>query len=250
MANIVRKRKQSRRSSRLDFASIEVVGGLLPTDTIAQIAAGEASEQSDENYGIPKGLKLRDEIARYYQIAHAHWERFAATKADKGSASIVFVQRLLEECFGYKTLAKSDPKVIADRAFPVNFCAENGRIPVVSAPPALLESRKSGVDEALSMFGDETRKRSSTQLLQEYLNADEDALWGITCDGSVLRIMRDNASLTRPAWIEVNFEKMFTEGLFPDFSAVWLILHASRFGVAGTSPSDCPLERWKERSRV
>jgi hypothetical protein len=250
MANIVRKRKQSRRSSRLDFASIEVVGGLLPTDTIAQIAAGEASEQSDENYGIPKGLKLRDEIARYYQIAHAHWERFAATKADKGSASIVFVQRLLEECFGYKTLAKSDPKLIADRAFPVNFCAENGRIPVVSAPPALLESRKSGIDEALSMFGDETRKRSSTQLLQEYLNADEDALWGITCDGSVLRIMRDNASLTRPAWIEVNFEKMFTEGLFPDFSAVWLILHASRFGVAGTSPSDCPLERWKERSRV
>lgn len=250
MANIVRKRKQSRRSSRLEFASIEVVGGLLPTDTISQIAAGEASEQSDENYGIPKGLKLRDEIARYYQIAHAHWERFAATKADKGSASIVFVQRLLEECFGYKTVAKSDPKLIADRAFPVNFCAENGRIPVVTAPPALLESRKSGIDEALPMFGDETRKRSSTQLLQEYLNADEDALWGITCDGSVLRIMRDNASLTRPAWIEVNFEKMFTEGLFPDFSAVWLILHASRFGVAGTSPSDCPLERWKERTRV
>ena len=164
MANIVRKRKQSLRSSRLDFASIEMVGGLLPTDTIAQIAAGEASEQSDENYGIPKGLKLRDEIARYYQIAHAHWERFAATKADKGSASLVFVQRLLEECFGYKTLAKSDPKLIADRVFPVNFCAENGRIPVVSAPPALLESRKSGIDEALSMFGDETRKRSSTQL--------------------------------------------------------------------------------------
>jgi hypothetical protein len=48
MANILRKRKQSRRSSRLDFASIEVVGGLLPTEIIAQIAAGEASEQSDE----------------------------------------------------------------------------------------------------------------------------------------------------------------------------------------------------------
>ncbi|NRQ26944.1 Eco57I restriction-modification methylase domain-containing protein [Aliiroseovarius sp. xm-g-7] len=250
MARMTKRRKQSRRSARLDFAAIEVVGGLLPTDVIAQIAAGDAAEQSDESYGIPKGLKLRDEIARFYQIAHAHWESFEAVKGANASAPIGFVQSLLSECFGFKTLKKSAGKQIADRTFPVNFSAENGRIPVIIAPSAPADSRKPGIDEALSQFGDDTRRRSATQLLQEYLNADEDALWGITCDGSVLRIMRDNASLTRPAWIEVNFEKIFTEGLFPDFSAVWLILHASRFGAEGTSPSDCPLERWKERSRL
>ncbi len=250
MARMTKRRKQSRRSARLDFAAIEVVGGLLPTDVIAQIAAGDAAEQSDESYDIPKGLKLRDEIARFYQIAHAHWESFEAGKGANASAPIGFVQSLLSECFGFKTLTKSAGKQITDRTFPVNFSAENGRIPVIIAPSAPADSRKPGIDEALSQFGDDTRKRSSTQLLQEYLNADEDALWGITCDGSVLRIMRDNASLTRPAWIEVNFEKIFTEGLFPDFSAAWLILHASRFGVECTSPSDCPLERWKERSRL
>lgn len=250
MARMTKRRKQSRRSARLDFAAIEVVGGLLPTDVIAQIAAGDASEQSDEKYGIPKGLKLRDEIARFYQIAHAHWEVFEEAKAANASAPIGFVQSLLSECFGFKSLAKASPKTLSERVFPVNFSAENGRIPVIIAPPAPADSRKPGIDEALSQFGDDTRKRSATQLLQEYLNADEDALWGIACDGSVLRILRDNASLTRPAWIEVNFEKIFTEGLFPDFSAVWLLLHASRFGVDGTSPSDCPLERWKERSRL
>lgn len=250
MARMTKRRKQSRRSARLDFAAIEVVGGLLPTDVIAQIAAGDAAEQGDESYGIPKGLKLRDEIARFYQIAHAHWESFEAGKEANASAPIGFVQSLLSECFGFKTLTKSAGKQIADRTFPVNFSAENGRIPVIIAPSAPADSRKPGIDEALSQFGDDTRRRSATQLLQEYLNADEDALWGITCDGNVLRIMRDNASLTRPAWIEVNFEKIFTEGLFPDFSAVWLILHASRFGADGTSPSDCPLERWKERSRL
>jgi len=250
MARMTKRRKQSRRSARLDFAAIEVVGGLLPTDVIAQIAAGDAAEQSDDSYGVPKGLKLRDEIARFYQIAHAHWESFEAAKDANASAPIGFVQSLLSECFGFKTLTKSAGKDIADRTFPVNFSAENGRIPVIIAPSSPADSRKPGIDEALSQFGDDTRRRSATQLLQEYLNADEDALWGITCDGSVLRIMRDNASLTRPAWIEVNFEKIFTEGLFPDFSAVWLILHASRFGAEGTSPSDCPLERWKERSRL
>jgi hypothetical protein len=217
---------------------------------IAQIAAGDASEQSVEKYGVPKGLKLRDEIARFYQIAHAHWEIFDAAKAANASAPIGFVQSLLSECFGFKTLARASTKTLSERVFPINFSSENGRVPVIIAPPAAADSRKPGIDEPLSQFGDDTRKRSATQLLQEYLNADEEALWGIVCDGSVLRILRDNASLTRPAWIEVNFEKIFTEGLFPDFSAVWLLLHASRFGADGTSPSDCPLERWKERSRL
>ena len=250
MARLVKRRKQTRRSARLDFAAIEVSGGLLPTDVIAQIAAGDAAEQSDQSYNIPKGLKLRDEIARFYQIALAHWESFDAAKETNTSAPIGFVQNLLGDCFGFTTLTKSPVKTFLERSFPINFSAESGRIPVVIAPLAPPDSRKLGIDEALSQFGDENRKRSATQLLQEYLNADEDALWGIICDGATLRLLRDNASLTRPAWIEVNLEKIFSEGLFPDFSALWLILHASRFGVAGTSPSDCPLENWKERSRL
>ena len=85
------------------------------------------------------------------------------------------------------------------------------------APLAPVESRKAGIDEAIALFGDETRRRSATQLLQEYLNAADDALWGITSDGCTLRLMRDNVSLTRPAWIEADLEKILTEGLFADF---------------------------------
>ena len=250
MAKLIKRRKQTRRSARLDFAAIEVAGGLLPTDVIAQIAAGDAAEQSDQSYNVPKGLKLRDEIARFYQIALAHWQSFEAVKDVNASAPIGFVQSLLNECFGFNTLTKSPAKIFLERSFPINYSAESGRIPVIIAPCAAADSRKPGIDEALLQFGDDTRKRSATQLLQEYLNADEDALWGIVCDGRTLRILRDNASLTRPAWIEVNLEKIFSEGLFPDFSALWLLLHSTRFGAAQTSPSDCPLEHWKERSRL
>ena len=250
MARLIKRRKQTRRSARLDFAAIEVAGGLLPTDVIAQIAAGDAAEQSDQSYNVPKGLKLRDEIARFYQIALAHWQSFEEVKDANTSAPIGFVQSLLSECFGFNTLTKSPVKTFLERSFPINYSAESGRIPIIIAPCAAADSRKPGIDEALLQFGDDTRKRSATQLLQEYLNADEDALWGIVCDGRTLRILRDNASLTRPAWIEVNLEKIFSEGLFPDFSALWLLLHSTRFGAAQTSPSDCPLEHWKERSRL
>ena len=34
--------------------------------------------------------------------------------------------------------------------------------------------------------------------MQEFLNADDDCLWGIVSNGSKLRVLRDNPSLTRP----------------------------------------------------
>src|SRR6202451_375978 len=39
---------------------------------------------------------------------------------------------------------------------------------------------------------------------------------------------------------------MFEGEAFADFAALWLLMHSSRFGLAGTPPSDCSLERWRE----
>jgi hypothetical protein len=125
-----------------------------------------------------------------------------------------------------------------------------GRVPVVIAPPSPPEARRRGVDESLPVFGDETRRRSATLLVQEYLNAADEAMWGIAIDGPTLRILRDNASLTRPAWIEADVERILGERLFPDFSVLWLLLHESRFGRAGAPAADCPIERWRERGRA
>ena len=86
--------------------------------------------------------------------------------------------------------------------------------------------------------------------MQEFLNAKDDACWGLVSDGVTLRLMRDNISLTRPAWIEANLSKIFSESLFPDFSALWLLIHQSRFGQVDAAVSDCALERWRERGRT
>ncbi|MCX9154616.1 N-6 DNA methylase [Niveibacterium sp. 24ML] len=82
-------------------------------------------------------------------------------------------------------------------------------------------------------------------LAQEALNASDDCLWAIVSNGLTLRILRDNASLTRPAYVEVDLEALFNEELLADFSAFWLLAHASRFGSAETQPNDCPWERWR-----
>ena len=250
MAKPAKRSRQSRRAARLDFAAIEIAGALLPPEIVTRVAAFDMPDQSDEGYGVLPGLKLRDEIARHYQIVLAHWERFSAVRDGDVSAPQQFVPNLLTDCFGFANIAETGPVILSERRFPIGHASHDGRVPIVIAPLAPAESRKTGIDEPIAPFGDETRRRSATQLLQEYLNADEDALWGIASDGCTLRLMRDNVSLTRPAWIEADLEKILAEGLFTDFSALWLVIHASRFGAMDASPSDCPLERWRERGRI
>jgi hypothetical protein len=152
-----------------------------------------------------------------------------------------FVLDLLRQCFGFDSIEPQPITRLGEREFPVRHVARGGRVPIVIAPAPADGARRSGVDESLSLFGDSARRRSATLLLQEFLNAKEDAAWGLASDGVTLRLMRDNISLTRPAWIEANLSKIFSEGLFPDFSALWLLIHQSRFGQADAVVSDCAL---------
>src|SRR5690606_35633428 len=85
---------------------------------------------------------------------------------------------------------------------------------------------------------------------QELLNARGDALWGLAANGLVLRLARDNASLTRPAWLQVDLERLFTEERYADFSVLWLLLHGSRFGAEGQLPAEAPLEHWRTACRA
>lgn len=250
MARRTTRIRSSRRAVRLDFGAIEIIGGLLTPDIIGRIAAFEAQGQDDESYRVPPGLKIRDEIARYFRIGEALWGKFAAARATNPTASEKFALDLLQQCFGFDSLKPQAAVRMGEREFPVRHAALGGRVPVVIAPVAPASARRSGLDESLQQFGDGTRRRSATLLLQEYLNAADDCLWGLTLDGTTLRLMRDNVSLTRPAWIEADLEKIFSEGLFPDFSALFLLIHQSRFGKPNSPPAECSLEQWRDIGRV
>lgn len=250
MARNSARPRSSRRTPRLDFAAIEITGALLTPDIVARIASFDAADQTEEAYGVPPGLKIRDEIARYFRIAEALWHQFEAAKVKSPAASERFTLDLLKQCFGFDTIKAQKTISKGEREFPIRHAAAGGRVPVVIAPVPAEDVRRTGVDESLSQFGDGSRRRSATLLLQEYLNAEDDAVWGICSDGLTLRVLRDNVSLTRPAWIEADLAMIFSESLFPDFSALWLLIHQSRFGAADSLPSDCALEHWRDAGRI
>jgi hypothetical protein len=201
--------------ARLDFAGLEIVGALMTPDIVARIASFEAIDQTEEGYDIPPGLKLRDEIARYFRIGETLWARFQTARAQSATASDRFVCDLLRHCFGFNSIKQQQPLHIGDREFPIRHAALERLVPIVVAPAGTDGARRSGVDESLPQLGDGARRRSATLLLQEYLNTSTDALWGIASDGLTLRLLRDNVSLTRPAWIEANLAKTSQRGFSP-----------------------------------
>ena len=237
-----------RNHTELAFPALSIEGGLLAPDFLNRIAHLGAADQTEADYNTPPGLKLRDEIGRYWKIAQNLWRDFAdkTARADVDTHALttdLLIEPLLRHVFGFGDLRKVGQVVLGERIFPIGYFAGDGRVPVIVA------AHDHSLEKPDARFGDGARRRSPFLLAQEYLNASNEALWAVVTNGKTLRILRNNPSLTRPAYIEADLEAIFNEGLYPDFTALWLLAHASRFGVAGTDPVECPLERWRNTAQ-
>ena len=248
-------------TQQLAYTALRIEGGLIPAEELTRLttlAAPEATEQTEGHYDIPRGLKLRDEIARYFKIAQNLWQDFAQQRqrqdANPHSVTVqTLLLPLLRQVLGYTDLTAQSSVPASGNShhtYNIGHAALGGRLPVV------LAGFDQPLDLAAERFGDtnpetgRTRRRSPYMLAQEALNASDQSLWAVTSNGLKLRILRDNPSLTRPAYVEVDLEAIFTEELYADFTAFWLLAHASRFGKAQpdgthTEPTDCPWERWR-----
>ncbi len=239
----------ARRSTHeLAFSALAIEGSLLAPDFLNKVAHLEASEQSEADYDIPRGLKLRDEIGRYWKIAQNLWQDFDAKRkrSDVDTHAVTvrdFLEPFCRQVLGFADLRSVGQLVLDERVFPIGFSAGDARVPLVFA------AYDQGLDKPGKRFGDGLRSRSPFLLAQECLNASEQMLWGIVSNGLKFRILRDNASLTRPAYLEADLEAIFTEGLYPDFTALWLLAHGTRFGKVGAELANSPLERWRNTAQ-
>ena len=243
----------SRTSTVLHVDTLSIEGGLFTSEWLAKVSAQQAAMQADADYGVRAGFNLREEIGFAWRSAQTLWRQFDQARqqpnADSWGISQHFATELLRQCFAFSLTKQALPIVIAERNYPVQFSALEGHVPIVISPHDEVKALDVAHDRLGDNSGERIRKRSAFGLLQESLNAMPDALWGIATNGLQLRIARDNASLTRPAWVEVDLERLFSEERYADFSVLWLLLHASRFGSAGSISTDCALEQWRNACR-
>lgn len=219
-------------TSAIVWPSLTLEGNLIAPAMLAHITDPDIAGAEAEGYGIRKGLTLREEISQAFRVGRAHFDDFAKLAMPTPEATARFVKGLLTEAFGFTDLASA--------AIPLAFIAGDGRIPIAVCPPSdALDKR--------SAFLSLDRPRSAAYAVQDHLNAQDVALWGLATNGHHLRLMRDNASLTRPAHIEADLRQIFTTEDIASFTALWLLIHRSRFGTAGTPATDCALERWRDQ---
>src|ERR1700730_229799 len=143
------------------WPSLTLEGNLIAPAMVASIDRRQASEQSEEDYRIRKGLTIREEISTAFRVCQSHFDAFAKLKNPSVEATRRFVRGFLAETFGFDDLASAGGMI--------SFLA-GGRVPIVVVPPYDEKLARRSPTLAIE------RSRSPALALQDYLNDSEDAL--------------------------------------------------------------------------
>ena len=227
--------------SRELFTTVRTEGGLLPGDLLQRITHQDPDIDGlqPHQYHLAKGETLKEAISRSWNRLLVAWKGFQsalaelpegdrATSATRDRWLLILFQEL-----GYGHLVTAHAREIDGKSYPISHQWQHCPIHLVGSR-IQLDTRTPGVAGAA--------QASPHSLVQEFLNRSEDHRWGIVSNGLRLRLLRDNLSLTRQAFVEFDLEAMMEGEVYSDFALLWLLAHQSR--VEGEAPDDCWLEHW------
>ena len=222
-------------------------GGLLPADMLDAIAAGAVDGQRPEDFGLARTRPLSDRIAAAWQAARAQWALFQTHLADlppHDSTAATLTREYwaipLLRILGYTLERNRQAPVVAGRTYAISHRAGDAD----DAPPIHI----TGVRVSLDVRPPSGQPRLSPHaLVQEYLNAT-DQLWGIVTNGARLRLLRESARFTRPAYVEFDLQAMLEGEQFSDFALLYRLLHRSRLPQRAADAPECWLERYHQQA--
>jgi len=221
------------------FTTIRTEGALLPPDLLQRISEGQGIDGlTPDSYHRP-GEKLNETINRSWNALQGAWTSFKTAQdklPEEDAGTTITRSRWLLPLFrelDYGRLQTANAVEIDGRSYPISHGWEHVPIHLLSYKVEL-DARSRGVAGASSA--------SPHSLVQIFLNRSDDHLWGFLSNGYKLRILRDNLTLTRQAYVEFDLEAMMEGEVYSDFVLLWLLCHQSR--LEGERTSDYWLEKW------
>jgi hypothetical protein len=236
----------ARRPDGRSHLAIRIEGALLPSDLLRRIVARDAEVEGlrPEDYGLGAGERLNEAISRSWTRLLGVWASYRRALDELPAAesgTTLTRERWLLPLFhelGYGRLSTSGGFEARGKNYPISHVREGIPVHLLSARLDL-DVRTRGAAGAA--------QAAPHSLVQEFLNSSDNHLWGVLSNGLVLRLLRDNVSLTRQAFVEFDLRAIFDSDLYSDFALLWLVAHESR--LAGGEPADCWLERWSRAAR-
>jgi hypothetical protein len=232
------------------FVTVRTEGAMLPADLLQRVADRDPRLEglTPRDYHRD-GERLNECINRSWNRLLGCWKSFQTALGKlpaNDHATRDTRERWLLPLFeelGYGRLqARKQPIMLGEQAelhYPVSHLWGHAPVHLIGWRVDL-DRRTPGVADA--------DKRSPHSWLQELLNRSEAHLWAFLSNGRKLRVLRDNASLTRQAYVEFDLEAMFQGEVYADFVLLWLLCHESR--VADEPPANCWLERWSRAAHT
>lgn len=236
----------SRRSRDL-FQTIRTEGGLLPPEVLKRIAEGNGDLPGlvPSDYHLEETARLAEAVTRSWNRLLGAWAAFRDARAalapgapDAGVTRERWLLPLFQELGYGRLLAVRGGVEVDGKPVPLSHLWHRTPIHLIGFRTDL-EGRTAGKAGAA--------RQSPHSLVQSLLNRTPDYLWGFLSNGLRLRCLRDNASLTRQAYVEFDLEAMMEGEVYADFALLWLVCHQSR--VEADRPAECWLERWVEAGR-
>ncbi|HEY7985218.1 MAG TPA: N-6 DNA methylase, partial [Ktedonobacterales bacterium] len=229
-------------SQRAPFTTVRTEGALIPADLLTRIAAGgpDLDGLTPEDYHL-YGERINEATNRAWNRAVGAWEAFKAARAgwpagDPGTTGTRerWLLPLFQE-LGYGRLQAARAVERDGQSYPISHLW-GAHVPIHLVGAGVdLDRRTPGVAGAARV--------SPHGLVQGLLSGSDGAyLWGFVSNGTRLRILRDSARLSRPAYVEFDLDAMMEGEAYADFVLLWLLCHESR--VEGERPAECWLERW------
>lgn len=232
--------------TRTTFTTVKTEGALLPADLLQRIAGGKVKEGlRPEEYHLFAGERLNEAINRAWSRCLSAWssfseqrERLPTTETGTTLTRERWLLILFQE-LGYGRLQTARGLEIEGITYPISHIWGCTPIHLVTFRQSL--DRSSEVGTAV--------KRTPHSLVQEFINRSPDHLWAFVTNGLQLRLLRDNASFTRSAYVEFDLESMMTGEHYADFTLLWLVCHQSRVeSPPGEKATACWLERWSRQA--
>jgi hypothetical protein len=223
------------------FTAISIEGGLFPGDLLERLAAGaEPAGQRPEDFGLPKGRRLSDEMQAAFADLRSFWDAFLRRLEFSRESSTTLTREAwvipMLERLGYDLDFQRRAAAVGGDTFP--FSHRAGKDP--EAPPVHVVA----YDQPLDRRGE--ARRSPHALVQDYLNR-ADALWGLVTNGKKLRLLRHTVRLARPTYLEFDLEALLTANLYSEFTLLYRLLHRSRLPRSAADAHECWLEQYYQQ---
>lgn len=238
--------------------AISTVGGLWSAQILDALRDDPTrlSDTDPADYRLPPRYPLRDATRQSWGLLAAAWADFdrlhqARVDADGEhyGSDLFTIERWLTHLWtqlGYSDAQPCPVGLIVDGGdehdpadrYPIGLLWRD-RVPIIQVPAGTPLDRVT----AAATGG---ARRSPHAAMQDYLNRTSRHLWGIVTNGLTLRLLRNNAALTRQAYVEFDLAEIFRDDNYPAFATLWLALHSTRFD--GPKATDCPAERWQHHA--